>query len=245
MNRVITSFFVLSLLITSINAKAEIVRRVRPDAHSKPSGGIVEKPYSGNIFLFANAQAAIPHKRIASFAQKIRLATIMPFEASEVPLINNAYQARRTAIDLIGWNQVGASVVIVDITDNTNFINSEEGNWAILNIAFLKTDNPTYEKLEERVAKALWLAAGRVLGAGYSGKTISVLKPFHSLDELDSNKAMRPSPEGFNAMLENGERLGIKTITISSYRTACRNGWAPAPTNDIQKAIWNEFNEQR
>ena len=28
----------------------------------------------------------------------------------------------------------------------------------------------------------------------------------------------------------------------STYRKACREGWAPAPTNDVQKAIWEDIN---
>ena len=26
----------------------------------------------------------------------------------------------------------------------------------------------------------------------------------------------------------------------SVYRKACEEGWAPAPTNDVQKAIWDK-----
>ena len=36
---------------------------------------------------------------------------------------------------------------------------------------------------------------------------------------------------------------GCNLRTMVPYRTACREGWAPAPTNDIQKAIWNEVRQ--
>jgi hypothetical protein len=34
--------------------------------------------------------------------------------------------------------------------------------------------------------------------------------------------------------------LGVTPAEMTTYRKACREGWAPAPTNDIQKAIWEQ-----
>lgn len=33
-------------------------------------------------------------------------------------------------------------------------------------------------------------------------------------------------------------RAGFLPATVATYRTACREGWAPPPTNDMQRAIW-------
>ena len=33
-------------------------------------------------------------------------------------------------------------------------------------------------------------------------------------------------------------QAGFEPAIIATYETACREGWAPAPTNDVQKAIW-------
>ena len=65
--------------------------------------------------------------------------------------------------------------------------------------------------------------------------------PFSSLEELDANNSLKPAPDGINAFMNNAAAYGMTPLTIASYRTACRNGWAPAPTNDIQKAIWDEI----
>ena len=32
----------------------------------------------------------------------------------------------------------------------------------------------------------------------------------------------------------------MKMVKIGTYRQACQEGWAPAPKNDEQKAIWNQ-----
>lgn len=219
--------------------------RRRPDANSKPSGGMVEKPYSGNVFRFLDAQSTIPHEKMASYVQKMRWATILPFEVQAIPAAKSVSNGCKVAETLISESRVGAGIVIVDDPASTQCIDYREANWAVLNLAFLKKDNPSLEKLEQRAIKILWIAAARVLGAGYSNHMISVLKPFRTLKELDRNPATKPSPDGFNAMLENAKAYGITTITISSYRTACRNGWAPAPTNAIQQAIWDEMKAEK
>ena len=33
---------------------------------------------------------------------------------------------------------------------------------------------------------------------------------------------------------------GVTPGNIETYETACCQGWAPTPTNDLQKAIWDK-----
>ena len=35
-------------------------------------------------------------------------------------------------------------------------------------------------------------------------------------------------------------KIGIKPTKFVSYAKACREGWAPAPTNEVQKIIWDK-----
>ena len=35
-------------------------------------------------------------------------------------------------------------------------------------------------------------------------------------------------------------RFGVSKERRVPYRVACQQGWAPAPTNDYQKAVWEE-----
>lgn len=39
------------------------------------------------------------------------------------------------------------------------------------------------------------------------------------------------------------ETLGVKPAHERTYRQACKEGWAPAPTNEIQQAIWNQVRQ--
>ena len=120
-----------------------------------------------------------------------------------------------------------------------------ESRWTILNVAPLAADAPSPGRLAERFAKVLWCAVARTLGAGYSSHPGCVLTPFSTLRGLDAVAATRPCPEPFNKMVDTGARYGIRPLAVASYRTACEEGWAPAPTNDVQRAVWDEVKSGR
>ena len=48
------------------------------------------------------------------------------------------------------------------------------------------------------------------------------------------------TPAQCNAIYESVSAIGLQAAKPVSYKMACRQGWAPAPTNSIQKAIWDE-----
>ena len=48
----------------------------------------------------------------------------------------------------------------------------------------------------------------------------------------------RLSPMSMKMIVANCNKRGIPTLRHGTYRSACEHGWAPAPTNDVQKAIW-------
>lgn len=50
----------------------------------------------------------------------------------------------------------------------------------------------------------------------------------------------RLSPMSMKMIVANCNKRGIPTLRHGTYRSACEHGWAPAPTNDVQKAIWEE-----
>ena len=149
-------------------------------------------------------------------------------------------EVENTVAGVVGKDKVGAAVVIVNDPSKSDFYRaSPEGRWAVLNVSPLKADNPAQERLEERFAKISWHAVVRALGGGYAAVKPSVMTPFSDLKSLDAIPTTKPSPDVVDMLIDTGSLYGIKTITIASYCTACRNGWAPAPTNEVQKAIWD------
>ena len=235
----VTMALVAAFAIAADNAK---VKRGRPKGMN-PSGGIVEKRYDGNVFRTFNAQSVVSSAKVADITLKMRYETIVPFEASDIAPMTFA-EAEKAATGFVDKDKAGAVVVIVNDPTRTDFyLASPERRWAILNVSPLLADKPAQERLEERFAKVYWHAVVRALGGGYAAVKPSVMTPFTDLKSLDAIPTTKPSPDVVNMLIDTGSLYGIRTITIASYRTACRNGWAPPPTNDVQRTIWNQVHQ--
>jgi len=231
----------LTALCAAVSVLADLADRPqhgRPKGLSKPSGGIVEKPYGGNVLRVQNMQGAIPADKIAALTQKVRWTTLLPVEVTTGEIKSDCLIDAANA--LVSSETVGAGVLLVEDKKMPIVLASPDSRWAVLNVAALSSDGPTPEKLFERFTKVYWCAVARALGVGNSCSLGCVMIPFTNLSELDRIGVLQPSPEPFNKMIDSAAAYGIRTLSIASYRDACRQGWAPAPTNDVQRAIWDE-----
>ncbi|MBQ9431144.1 MAG: hypothetical protein IJU44_06285 [Kiritimatiellae bacterium] len=93
---------------------------------------------------------------------------------------------------------------------------------------------------EIRIIKELWRGLGMIGGAGYSAQDNCVMQPVFSLKELDETKFQVMQPINYPKMYKMFNKFGVKRSRRIPYRLAVREGWANAPTNDYQKAIWEE-----
>lgn len=215
-------------------------RRRPPHPQSRPSGGIIEKDYHGKVFRVLNAQNDFSGEKLAQLTKKIRYASLLPIEYSQTTVTNSPFAA---AESLVSTEGVGAGAVVVNDPTLPIVLVSPDRRWGIFNIAPLKADNPAPERFEQRFTKVYWGIIARTLGAGTSSFPGCVLVPFTNMNELDAIAAIRPCPEPFNKMIDTGKSYGINTITISTYRGACQQGWAPQPANELQKKIWDEVHQ--
>ena len=223
----------------STAAKQKRRRPPRHHAMSRPSGGLVEKAYSGNVFRIYNAQNSVPESDIASMTREMRLNLHLPIE------YRNA--ERKDGVDLsdvIGLMKstdgVGACAMLVMSDKLPILMFSPDQRWGILNVAPLMADKPSDEKFRKRFAKAYWNVVARTLGAGTSSFPGCVVMPFSNHKELDAITATRPCPEPHNKIIDTAARYGIGMLKINTYRKACEEGWAADPTNAVQKAIWDK-----
>ena len=67
-----------------------------------------------------------------------------------------------------------------------------------------------------------------------------IMQPSYTLKELDGNIQAYIQPMNMAKMQRFLKRFGVKKEAKIPYRVAAQQGWAPAPTNDIQKAVWDE-----
>jgi len=93
---------------------------------------------------------------------------------------------------------------------------------------------------EVRVAKEVWRAMGFIGGVGFSQYENDMMQPYYTLKELDGNIHAYIQPMNMAKMGKFWKRFGVKKEARVPYLVAVQEGWAPAPTNDVQKAIWDK-----
>ena len=93
---------------------------------------------------------------------------------------------------------------------------------------------------ETRLIKEVWRALGFVGGVGYAPYQNDVLQPVYNLRELDALVYQVMQPMNFQKMYAQMAKFGVKRARHIPYRLAVMEGWAPQPTNEYQKAIWDE-----
>lgn len=193
----------------------------RRKANAKPTGGLLERP------------SALPSKVISVDNSQKALE-----DAVVAPLVAAARRTTRLPIELNGTNRVSVTIEICKCEKLPALGIFPEDKKAVVNVAKLSADNPSAEVLSSRVEKEIVRAALMVLGSGYS-PTVCYATPVFSLADLDKMSPRNVSPDTM-MHISATSRLGIQTISYASYRKAAEEGWAPAPTNDVQRAILKE-----
>ena len=203
----------------------------------RKTGGICRKPNSAKGWcVILNAQTKVPVKEIEQAAATIdhdvhiNIKTIKSAPIS----IENVRKAIEDADAQIG-------VAIVDNPVLPALLGAPEEGWGLVNIAKLMTDGYDDEKLAMRARREILRAFGLAAGAMYAAQGDFVLQPVLKPSDLDGLPR-----EGYGAIMTRIFPLALPYYGISpwmqtTYRKAVESGWAPAPTNDYQKAIWDEI----
>lgn len=194
--------------------KAKRVRRIR-----RPSAGILER------------REAIPTRQIGVFN---RQKTV---DAGTVATAVAAARLRSSLPLKLDDTNTPVRVELVD-GDGTALTILPEEFRAVINVKALATDGAAPEKVTARLRTELARAAFFLLGSG-SVSYKCVTKAVRTLAELDAIADAQPSAEAV-MHLGAGKLVGVNAISFTSYERACQEGWAPAPTNDIQKAVWDK-----
>lgn len=133
------------------------------------------------------------------------------------------------------------AVILIDEEKAPSLAVYPDDGYAVLNVAkYAKgfkfpDDQGLYEK---RCVKGMLRAFVLLCNGGgshYPGNVATA----HNPEQLDLVQDKLPI-DIQNAMRKYLEGAGVTPLRRSYYRKACQEGWAPAPTNDVQKAIWEE-----
>ena len=119
----------------------------------------------------------------------------------------------------------------------------EEG-WAVVNVAALSKGNPSADVLASRVRKELLRGFALAGGCTFMSRSQIVLRgDIRSPRDLDSIQEDSYGVEAIMTLEKTLPYYGVMPWKQSTYTKACKEGWAPAPTNEFQKAIWDKVHE--
>ena len=201
------------------------------------SGGFIERPGEGPVCVFLNMQGRVPDEALAGAPAQISRMLRITVAVEGVEATGDPMAAVRGRLEGGG---AAAVVGVCDAPGLPTLLVAPESRWALVNAAALAADGPSAEVLAARVRKGQWRAFAHLMGAADSDFEHCLMKPVHSLADLDALAAPSVCPEPFGKILANAGRLGVRPVRIAPYRKACEEGWAPPPTNDIQRAVWDE-----
>ena len=132
-----------------------------------------------------------------------------------------------------------ASLFIIDNEKMPAILVAPENSWAIVNVAVIaKETRPVF--FEMRTKKQMSRAFALLCGASNSQYPRALTRGIINEQDLDRNPDFQLPVDVLARFRTYMEPLGVKPSVLVPYRRACEEGWAPAPTNDIQKAIWDK-----
>ena len=224
--------------VTADSPYTEEQIRARDERVMKKTGGFLQIEAQGPVAMVADTRAKNAGT-IDEVARLYTLGTKLAMGTGREPLGGRGPLAYGRALVADG----GALMAVFVIDD-------DEGGWPALsvfpeerfgfvNAARLKGgEDPT--ALEMRVAKELWRAIGFIGGVGFSAQDNDVMRPYYTLGELDANTHPYIQPMNMAKMGLFWQRFGVRRARRVPYRAAVKEGWAQPPTNDYQRAVWNE-----
>lgn len=238
----ITSFIIAALAVfitfDSFSEPVKTSRRRRPAHMVKPSGGLIFSEIKGKAVAIINFEKVAKDKALNETINDIKLHIRVPIKIVEVPkgaILTNEVASLRKKEDV-------SAVIALSNCECTKLLKYEqERNIVYINVSALSKDRAPTKIVNSRLNKQIWRAVGAILNAGEPSMGPSIIKRADTIKELDAIKASLPEPMQHNRMVTAIDNLGMKMIKAGTYRSACQQGWAPAPKTEEQKKIWNEI----
>lgn len=209
-----------------------------PEAQYKRTGGRLVKKgtFTGKI-AFIDTQDAVPFEvaqRIAKlFADTVEINVVAEKSANAKPE------------ELLKASGATVAVIIVNDASTPAMLLAPEDRWGVVNVAKLVDDLPSDKAKAKfrptRAGKEMVRAFSLLCGGGSSQFPGNMMNA-PTLRQLDLTVDTIPM-DMVGYYQEFLKPLGVTPKEYTTYKRACREGWAPTPTNDVQKAIWEKVHQ--
>lgn len=195
------------------------------------SGGFVARP--------GTRQGEIAYVNCQSAAKKEWLDESIEYFTKEakfnITLKEGSFDLKNPTI------QGNVSLFIVDDPALPSLLVAPENRWTVVNVAPLKHEKEAF--FHARVVKELARGFAMLCGAASSNYPQSLTSGITKASDLDSHIDARLPVDVIARFAPNLKPFGVTPMILATYRKACTEGWASQPTNEFQKAIWDEVHQ--
>ena len=204
-------------------------------------GGLVARPGSlkGKIVI-GNAQEKIGNETIELAIDDFR--KLVRFAIEVKPSVAPDVRSAEKMVSELG-GQVG--LFIVDDLSFPTLLDAPENGWAIVNVAHLEsgTDGAGFKKRARlEIVRGLSILSG-AQSSTYPG---SVMQPVRKAKDLDKIEIESSLPvDVASRFLDYLKAYGVEQEIRVQYRQAVKEGWAPEPTNEYQRVIWEKVKAEQ
>lgn len=225
-----SKFIVAALSALSLVAFAE----TEDEATYRRQGGMLDTPksFKGKVALI-DAQSRLDHSIVSEIAATFAEGTHCNFVCEKSVRGDAAELRRKSGADV--------ALVVIDDKDSPMLLLAPEDHWGTVNVGRVLDDGADAGKFKDRARKMVIKGMSILCGGGSSQFPQNIMN-MATLKQLD--EAVNSVPFDMIGYYQTYlEALGVTQREQVSYRRACSEGWAPSPTNDVQKKIWAKVHE--
>lgn len=215
-------------------------RKYVADRRYRMTGGDIDTPGSnqGKILILDT------QTRFAGSETTNVIASI--YEMTKLPIAYEKGTAAEAADPAATLKNRKANVVVYILDDKTSpaMLVAPEDHWVKMNVGKLDkglegalAKNMFAQRCRKELIRSFTYACG-----GATSQFPNNVMAIGKLEDLDFVKEFVPvdMQMRYDKYLKE---IGVTAKRTTTYANACKSGWAPAPTNDVQKAVWNRIHE--
>jgi hypothetical protein len=149
------------------------------------------------------------------------------------------FEVTSKTFDFPNVAKYGAMTIYLISDENIpSLLIAPEQKWCSINVRKLKSDKEAF--FNARVQKEFMRAFAILCGAFASSYDNPVMGHISKVEDLDNIIDYRLPKDIIKKCSSYLGKNGVTPYKRTTFRQACEEGWAPAPTNDVQKAIWDK-----
>ena len=216
--------------------------KARDERVLKKTGGFLLQKAEGPLAMLIDARAKAT-ATVDEVARLYKLGTHLDINVGKTP--RGTADALEFAQTKMASDKPLMLVVVVEKCPKlpTLSVYPEERIGLVNADRLLGGNDPTVPEM--RIAKEIWRAMGFIGGVGFSQADNDMMQPYYTLAEIDANTHPYIQPMNMAKMYKFWKRFGVKKEARIPYKVAAQQGWAPPPTNEYQKAAWDEVKNKK